>query len=224
MIAVSDAEGPLLEVIGDDACRRRLVRQGLLPGSNWSEASAGTNAIGVALATKRVVQLVGAEHYCAGWQDVTCTAAPIFHPDDSRLVGVIDITSNYRQARPLLTGVMAAAAADVQRRYRLEQVKKPVQSRFFQGWSPPLLQMPAAHQSPDPLARLALAVHRISAAPDPAQTPVAIAEPHGMATRCCWRRIGRGRIRRRASRFFLGASGEGEREQSNDGGAARRYT
>lgn len=179
VIAMSDAEGTLLEVTGDDACRRRLARKGLLPGSNWSEASAGTNAIGVALATKRVVQLVGAEHYCAGWQDVTCTAAPVCHPDDGRLVGVIDITSNYRQARPLLTGVMAAAAADVQRRYRLEQVKKPVQSRFFQGWSPPLQQMPAAHQLHDPLARLALAVHRISAAADPAQTPLAIAEHMG---------------------------------------------
>ncbi|WP_298819463.1 hypothetical protein [Chloroflexus sp.] len=45
VIAVSDAEGTLLDVDGDLTCRRRLARKGLLPGSNWSEAVAGTNAI-----------------------------------------------------------------------------------------------------------------------------------------------------------------------------------
>lgn len=179
VVAVSDAEGTLLDVTGDDACQRRLARKGLLPGSNWSEASAGTNAIGVALATKRVVQLVGAEHYCAGWQDVTCTAAPVFHPDDGRLVGVIDITGDYRLAWPLLTGVVAAAAADVQRRYRLEQVRKPVRSHFFHGWSPSRSHTVAVDHRCDRIERLALAVRMVSTVSDPAQTPLAIAGQMG---------------------------------------------
>jgi len=179
VIAVSDPEGTLLEVSGDDVCQQRLARKGLLPGSNWSEASAGTNAIGVALATKRVVQLVGAEHYCAGWQDVTCTAAPVFHPDDGMLIGVLDITGDYRLARPFLTGVLAAAAAEVQRRYRLEQVRLPRRSRFFRGWSSLSPDRASGDNQPDQFERLTVAVRMVSAVFDSTQVPLVIAEQMG---------------------------------------------
>jgi two-component system sensor histidine kinase KdpD len=117
VVALSDAEGTLIELGGSLEWRRRLARKGLLLGSNWSEAAAGTNAIGIALATRRVVQLLAAEHYCAGWQDVTCTAAPIPHPENGSIVGVLDITSDYRMVRPFLTGLLAVAALEVQRGY-----------------------------------------------------------------------------------------------------------
>ncbi len=182
VIALSDAEGTLLDVDGDPHCRRRLARKGLLPGSNWSEAVAGTNAIGVALTTGRVVQLVGAEHYCSGWQDVTCTAAPIIHPDNGRLIGVLDITGDYRLARPFLTGVLAAAAAEVQRRYRLEWARQPVRPRTFSGWTPPIAsEIPAqtATSRPDRTAQLATAMRAISNAFDPQYTPAVIIEQMG---------------------------------------------
>jgi two-component system sensor histidine kinase KdpD len=179
VIAVSDAEGTLLEVTGDNACQRHLARKGLLPGSNWSEASAGTNAIGVALVTKRIVQLVGAEHYCAGWQDVTCTAAPMFHSDDGTLIGVLDITGDYRLVRPFLTGVLAAAAAEVQRRYRLEQLRSPGRSRFFHGWSSLSAVTASGDNQPDQFERLTMAVRMVSAVFDPTQAPLVIAGQMG---------------------------------------------
>ena len=84
VIVLSDAKGCLLDVIGDVAIRRRLARIDFIPGGDWSEAAAGTNAIGTALADGHVVQFMGAEHYCDGWQDLTCTAAPIRPPIDRR--------------------------------------------------------------------------------------------------------------------------------------------
>ncbi len=182
VVAVSDAEGTLLDVDGDPACRRKLARKGLLPGSNWSEAIAGTNAIGVALATGQVVQLVGAEHYCTGWQDVTCTAAPVFHPDDGHLLGVLDITGDYRLVRPFLTGIMAAAAAEVQRRYRLERVTQSGRSRIFNGWTPPTLAgiAPlATNEQSVRFERLADVMRIVSGVLDPVRTPHIIAEQMG---------------------------------------------
>jgi signal transduction histidine kinase len=117
VVVLSDAQGNLLEIGGELERRRQVARNGMLPGSNWSEAAAGTNAIGTAIATGRVVQLLAAEHYCAGLQDITCTAAPIHHPDSGALVGVLDITGDYRMIRPFLTGLLAVAALDVQRGY-----------------------------------------------------------------------------------------------------------
>src|SRR5712671_4200573 len=113
VIVLSDANGCLLDVLGDAAIRRRLARIDFVPGGNWSEAAAGTNAIGTALADGHVVQLMAAEHYCDGWQDLTCTAAPIRHPLTGKIIGILDVTGNYRLIRPFLTNTLAAAALEV---------------------------------------------------------------------------------------------------------------
>lgn len=119
VIVLSDARGYLLDVIGDLRIRRRLARIDFVPGGNWSEAAAGTNAIGTALADGHVIQLMAAEHYCDGWQDLTCTAAPIRHPFTSEIIGILDVTGDYHLIRPFLTNSLAAAALEVQQELRL---------------------------------------------------------------------------------------------------------
>jgi len=118
VVVLSDAKGRLLDVIGDAMIRRRLARIDFVPGGNWSEAAAGTNAIGTALADRHVVQLMAAEHYCDGWQDLTCTAAPIRHPFTGEVLGVLDVTGDYRLIRSFLTNSLAAAALEVQQELR----------------------------------------------------------------------------------------------------------
>ncbi len=118
VVVLSDAKGRLLDVIGDAMILRRLARIDFVPGGNWSEAAAGTNAIGTALADRHVVQLMAAEHYCDGWQDLTCTAAPIRHPFTGEVLGVLDVTGDYRLIRSFLTNSLAAAALEVQQELR----------------------------------------------------------------------------------------------------------
>src|SRR5579859_2868274 len=118
VIVLSDANGCLLDVIGDAAIRRRLARIDFIPGGNWSEGAAGTNAIGTAIADGHVVQLMAAEHFCDGWQDLTCTASPIRHPLTNEIAGILDVTGDYRLIRPFLTNFLAVAAMDVQQQYQ----------------------------------------------------------------------------------------------------------
>src|SRR5438270_6901332 len=118
VVVLSDAKGCLLDVVGDTGIRRRLARIDFIPGGNWSEAAAGTNAIGTALADGHVVQLMAAEHYCDGWQDLTCTAAPIRHPFTGEIIGILDVTGDYHLIRPFLTNSLAAAALEIQQELR----------------------------------------------------------------------------------------------------------
>src|SRR5215471_10914901 len=118
VIVLSDAKGCLLDVLGDAGIRRRLARIDFVPGGDWSEAAAGTNAIGTALADRHVVQLMAAEHYCDGWTDLTCTAAPIRHPFTGEVMGVLDVTGDYRLIRSFLTNSLTAAALEVQQELR----------------------------------------------------------------------------------------------------------
>src|SRR6266446_8340320 len=116
VIVLSDAKGCLLDVLGDAAIRRRLARIDFIAGGDWSEAAAGTNAIGTALADGHIVQLMAAEHYCEGWQDLTCTVAPIRHPLTGEVIGVLDLTGDYRLIRSFLTGLVAAAALEIEQK------------------------------------------------------------------------------------------------------------
>lgn len=129
VVVLSDAQGRLLEVVGDTAIRRRLARIDFVPGGNWNEAAAGTNAIGTALADGHVVQLMAAEHYCDGWQDLTCTAAPIYHPFTNEILGILDVTGDYRLIRPFLTSLLAVAALET--RQRLHMLLSP---RYRPTW------------------------------------------------------------------------------------------
>ncbi len=119
VIVLSDAQGRLLDVVGDATIRRHLARIDFVPGGNWSEAGAGTNAIGTALADGHIVQLMAAEHYCDGWQDLTCTAAPIRHPLTNEIVGVLDVTGDYRLIRPFLTSFLAMLALEIRQRLHM---------------------------------------------------------------------------------------------------------
>ncbi len=92
MMILTDASGLIMETRGDD----RTIDQGreihLEHGGRWSEADIGTNAIGTAVAMASPVQINGAEHFCSNVQRWSCAAAPIHHPSDGELIGVIDIS------------------------------------------------------------------------------------------------------------------------------------
>src|SRR3989442_9124115 len=118
-VVLSDARGCLLQVVGGAEIIRRLTRIDFVPGGKWSEEAAGTNAIGTTLIDGHVVQLMAAEHFCDGWQDLTCTAAPIRHPATGDIIGAINVTGNYRLIRPFLTSFLVASALEIQQELRV---------------------------------------------------------------------------------------------------------
>lgn len=143
VVVLSDAKGCLLDVVGDAGIRRRLARIDFIPGGDWSEGSAGTNAIGTALADGHVVQLMAAEHYCDGWQDLTCTASPIRHPFTGAIIGILDVTGDYRLIRPFLTHSLAVAALEIQQELRvLLTSPSPAQQKFQTIVAHPYSQTP----------------------------------------------------------------------------------
>jgi transcriptional regulator of acetoin/glycerol metabolism len=89
---LTDATGMIIETQGDERtidCGRSIH---LEYGGSWRERDIGTNAIGTAMAIGRPVQIHGAEHFCAEIQRWTCAAAPVRHPIDREVLGVVDIS------------------------------------------------------------------------------------------------------------------------------------
>jgi transcriptional regulator with XRE-family HTH domain len=115
-IVLTDGDGAILDIRCSREMQRKLQRIAFEPGAEWSEASAGTNAIGTALTDDRPLQLMAAEHYCDGWQDLTCTAAPIHDPDSGDVIGALDITGDYHLVRPQLLGTIVQYALEIEER------------------------------------------------------------------------------------------------------------
>lgn len=113
-VAVTDPQGYVLEVAGDLDLRLSLSRFNFDRGGDWSEPAIGTNAIGTAIADRRALQVLGAEHFCEAPVRFTCTAAPIFAPASSEIVGVLDISGSYKLLRPHLVGVIMQAALEIE--------------------------------------------------------------------------------------------------------------
>jgi len=116
IVILTDDTGWILDATGHPQFLDKAGRVALRPGACWSEAQAGTNAIGTAIVERRAVEVRGSEHYRAPHGILTCSATPI-HDPYGQLVGVLDISGDAR-ARPLhALGLVRMAVANIEHRY-----------------------------------------------------------------------------------------------------------
>lgn len=114
VVAVTDADGTLLWVEGDRTACRKAEAMNFVPGADWSERGAGTNAPGTALALDTELQIRGGEHFSRIVQPWSCTAAPVHDPDTGALLGAIDLTGGPQVAASQTMALMRATAVAVQ--------------------------------------------------------------------------------------------------------------
>jgi hypothetical protein len=114
VVAVTAADGTLLWVEGDRNARRRAEAMNFVPGADWSERAAGTNAPGTALALDRAIQIRGSEHFARVVQPWSCTAVPIHARDNGALIGALDLTGGIRVVSPQTLALVRATAVAVE--------------------------------------------------------------------------------------------------------------
>jgi hypothetical protein len=115
LLVVSDADGMLLSIKGDTRLRNRAADEmNFVEGALWSESSAGTNAIGTAVAAAHAVQVFAAEHFTEPVQRWTCSAAPVVDPDTGKVIGIIDLTGDISVVNSLSLAVVVATARAVE--------------------------------------------------------------------------------------------------------------
>jgi transcriptional regulator of acetoin/glycerol metabolism len=92
VVVIADADGIVLDTVGDGCFARQAARVGMRPGGDWSEQANGTNGIGTCLVEREMVVVDRSEHFYPRLTRMSCTGAPVFdHVGD--LVGVLDVTS-----------------------------------------------------------------------------------------------------------------------------------
>lgn len=128
MVAVAAADGTLLWVEGDRRTRRKAESMNFIPGADWSERAAGTNAPGLALALDRELQIRSCEHFSLLAQPWSCTAVPVHDPDTGNVLGVIDLTGGAQVATTQTLALVRATVVAVENHLGLLRLQEPARN------------------------------------------------------------------------------------------------
>lgn len=122
LMLLTDHTGSVLHITGDPrVCGLAAERSGIVAGSKWDEASAGTNGLGTALITGQPVHVYASEHFCEGWHSWTCAAAPIFDTDGCSILGLVDFTAPESDFRDQALALTVSLASSIQSRMALHR-------------------------------------------------------------------------------------------------------
>ena len=113
LLAFADHEGVILDLFADNRFAMSGSDAGILAGSVWTEAVAGTNGLGTALATAGPVAVTGLEHYFLKLGDISCTAAPV-RDAHGQVVGVLDASSYYESRQRHTQALVQMAATHIE--------------------------------------------------------------------------------------------------------------
>lgn len=112
VVVLASAEGLILEVIGNKESNDSNQSIHYVRGSSWTEACAGTTAIGLVLLGSGPIQVAGAEHFYRENQKWACSAAPILDANGTFL-GVLSVTGPKKQVHCHTLGMVVSAAAAI---------------------------------------------------------------------------------------------------------------
>lgn len=113
MIALADADGIVLDTISDRVFADSTAGRSIIPGSAWSEACHGTNALGLVARTGEPVGIYGREHYFACHKHLSCMAAPILDAR-GRVLGLLDASCTNEARQQHTHALVRMAAAQIE--------------------------------------------------------------------------------------------------------------
>jgi GAF domain-containing protein len=114
IVVVTDASGLVLHRVGDESLKERAAEMNLVEGARYSEAADGTNGIGTALAADHAYQVFAFEHFNERHHEWTCSGAPVHDPLSGQTIGLIDLSSLWKNAHPRSLELVTTAARTIE--------------------------------------------------------------------------------------------------------------
>ncbi|SED22189.1 Transcriptional regulator of acetoin/glycerol metabolism [Rhizobiales bacterium GAS191] len=129
VIAFASPNGTLLDMVADDSFSTSVHAASVRPGSIWSEANCGTNALGTTAIVGRRVIVHGGEHFFPRYGALACMASPVFAPDGT-LAGILDASSDCRSRQEHTQALLAMAAIQIENGLFREQHREDLVIAF----------------------------------------------------------------------------------------------
>ncbi len=124
---LTDENGCILNVIGDEKILEEAFSIKMIPGAYMDEKNIGTNAMSLALTEKKPIQISGDDHYIRAYHKWTCSAAPIMDSNNN-LIGVLDLTGYYDSVNSHTMGMVVAAVNAIEKMLEIIEYNKKLVS------------------------------------------------------------------------------------------------
>lgn len=116
IVLLTDAEGLILDTVGNAEFADRAAQVALRPGVPWAEAATGTNAIGAALIEGQPIKVHGVEHFFEPHGFLSCSAAPIYDPF-GQIAGALDLSGPALANQDHALGLVRMAVDQIEHRF-----------------------------------------------------------------------------------------------------------
>ena len=114
---LTEKNGYVLLVQGDDDVLSMAQRNYYLPGCLRSSQHAGTNAISLTIEKGIPIQLTGAEHYNINHHKWTCSSAPV-KDQEGNILAAITLSGRFSRKHEHTLAIVKAAASNIESRLR----------------------------------------------------------------------------------------------------------
>ncbi|MEZ7170780.1 EAL domain-containing protein [Sporosarcina sp. OR05] len=124
LVVVSDADGYLIDVTGDETIKVAIEQFGIVAGSQFSQEDTGTNVVTLSLEQKHPVSIIGDQHYHSVLHDVACYGTAFHVKGETKLLGSISIMTPLPFQNPLLLTMLALTVDSIERELLLRKQNK----------------------------------------------------------------------------------------------------
>ncbi|SDX05686.1 PAS/PAC sensor signal transduction histidine kinase [Paenibacillus sp. CF384] len=113
LICITDHEGYILELYGDEMMKWQIESLGLSTGIRLEEEKVGTNSIEMALRLGQSAQLIGSDHFFRCLHESACFSVPFL--DSGKISGTITMMMAASHVSPYHLGLLQSAVDSIER-------------------------------------------------------------------------------------------------------------
>lgn len=119
-IYFTDKDGIVLTITGDEDIVEDLAKVSVVVGTDMSEKSVGTNAMGTALHENCSIQTSGEDHYLTAFYGWTCSAA-VIRGEAGEVIGCLNLSGRGQRKHPHTLGLAIAAVKSIENQLKAEK-------------------------------------------------------------------------------------------------------
>jgi len=126
LITITDKNGYLLDVLGDETIKETMCKLGIKPGIQFSEDDMGTNVVSLTLNRNHPIQLIGSNHYHKYLHECACYGVPFHYSDDGKLLGSICIMTAIILHNPFFLMTLTTVVDAIERELLLRKQNRKI--------------------------------------------------------------------------------------------------
>ncbi|OCT16498.1 diguanylate cyclase [Paenibacillus pectinilyticus] len=121
LIVISDENGYLLHMVGDETIRMTINQLGIEVGAQFTQEDMGTNVVSLSLQQNHPIQLIGSNHYHTILHGTACYGVAFRYTDINNLLGSICIMTATELHNPFFLTMLSTVVDSIERELLLRK-------------------------------------------------------------------------------------------------------